>query len=393
MAYALKEPGSTGKIEYIIENNEIREPGSCGKTVYIIEGNQIKEPGFLGKTVYVIEGNQIKEPGFHGKTIYVVDGNQIKEPGPWGKVVSETHNNTDVSNASSGDLIGIAIIGLIIAVLIAPFLTFKALPIWGRVCLILDFTVYIGFIVESFIAKKMLKNENGENADEHKKQLKISRWVLIIGFAGFYIIYGIMALIQYATNKNKYDYAFANFKPALLVIAIGSTALILISLAIRFSPITKQCFSKNKIIMIVSLALCVSLLLTTCICAAVGEASINSKNATYYRQVEANKKVILGDLVSHETYANYVVLEYKILNNTDSTVYTLKSISLSVRDKSTKNLIASATFNNVSLSGGLRPGSSTNIMFRFDFANGYASEVYWRAAGTINVTTTATISW
>ena len=389
----IRKDSAFGSVVYTIDGNNVREGSAFGKIIYTIDGDKIRKGGAFGSVVYTIDGNNIREGGAFGKILYTIDGNNIKksvgEREQHQKSVGGTRKGT---GSVGGGAVGVLLL-LILGIIIGPFLTFRVLPTWGKFCLLVNIFTPVGFIIGMLVTKRKAENEDEEAVNEQKSRRKTSSIFLIIGFVIGYIVYSVMIWEEFAGNEEN-DFVFANFKPALLVFTIISVFFTLISIINLFSDKSNWNGAK-KIKLVLSLFLCCSVLAFSIVGTAIGDASVNSKKSEYYKEIEESKKVVMGDLVSCNTYDTYVALKFELTNNTDATVYSLKRMSITVRD--TTQIVASGVFNDYTLSyGGLRSGATTTIELRFYFSpgqEGAATRSYWQSAKEITVTITSDIRW
>lgn len=124
---------------------------------------------------------------------------------------------------------------------LSPILTFGALPIWGKVIMIISVATVLFLSIEtSFLKKRLICNMNRKEDFFHnffmsdiKTQMFKTNLVLIIGFGGIYTSYAVYTFGWYV-NYRKYNYIGVDYFDTLLITTVFLIIFFCIYAILRF---------------------------------------------------------------------------------------------------------------------------------------------------------------
>ena len=304
------------------------------------------------------------------------------------KVVDESWRADEkifIEKASSGWVGPFIIIVLVIGVLIAPFITFGALPGWGKALVILALINCLFVLVESIVA--FVKTRKQHITKTYYRKMMINMIVAISLFVISYLAYGVMTLIQFGKHSSN-NYIGSDFTAALITLMVFVLGLDILTIISRTTAKRKESsINPNplytlKVFLFPTIVLTAAVFLTGVLGAASGEETSQTRSL-----------VQIGDCTNCDVNNSYLNITYVIENRTNNTIYTFKEITLRLYDNNTNERVANGYFQNVKINGGLKGNDYTNITFSFSFANGEANYDYWHSQTTLNVWASAHFSW
>lgn len=230
---------------------------------------------------------------------------------------------------------------------LSPILTFGALPIWGKVIMIISVATVLFLSIEtSFLKKRLICNMNRKEDFSHnflmsdiKTQIFKTNLVLIIGFVGIYASYDFYTFGWYV-NYRKYNYIGVDYFDTLLITTVFLIIFFCIYAILRFK-FFKKIYSSflvfikdNRVLLMVLLMsiLTITSSLIYGICANEKREPQNILDVVNYSYV-----------VEHDS----VELTCVFHNNTPADISILDSVTVFIKDKSNQKTVSVETYNNV----------------------------------------------
>lgn len=309
----------------------------------------------IKKADFIVDSHtNLSDEQYNGKNLFFKDGHQKSKP---------TKSKEDG---------GVLTIGLIVLFLIAPILTFKALPLWGK---IID-VVFLAYALFSLFEPKIRKKDYKYLYQDKYKPIRIINYVLLLLT---YLVYCRNCYVQY-NNYKRYDYIGSDFTYALKIFTICLIITAFISAISRFiflkissKESTRDIFGKGKTAFIVALVV----ILISSITLSYGLKSKEGTSAT-------GSMISLNAINSVDTGDSCVKIQYSIHNNTSGTIYRLKDLKVEIKDDN-GTVVAKKTFETVD-TGWWKGKTDQDITLIFNFP-GEANETYFKSNSSVSLTT------
>ena len=230
---------------------------------------------------------------------------------------------------------------------LSPILTFGALPIWGKIIMIISMAKVLFLSIEpSFLKKRLICNMNRKEdfsynflMSDIKTQMFNINLVLIIGLGVIYTSYAFYTFGWYV-NYRKYNYIGVDCFDTLLITTIFLIIFFIIYIILRFKFLKKfyssfLVFVKRNTVLLITLSISILIMCSSLVF------------GIYANKKEEPKKIL--DLVnySYVTERNSVVLTCVYHNNTPADISKLDSVTVFIKDKNNQKTVSFETFHDV----------------------------------------------